>query len=241
MIPTPIGSINARRVAFTPPTLSGCILWLRGDMGITSTPTKASAWADQSGAGNDWAQGTDAWRPAITSSNANMGGVTTLAFTSSNIGLTRTNFAQGLSDITIAITYRKAIAAGAPRVFGVISASGGSFNCICNSGVNAFDVGQINTGTNSVRTTPDDINTNYCRIATIPISTAATVDPVVYTNGVAGGSIASSTAVNGTIPAASWNIGYLFDGDVAEIVAYDRLLSAGEVSQLNAYMVDWIS
>jgi hypothetical protein len=237
---TPIGSIRARRSISSPLALSSCKLWLRGDMGITSTPTKASAWADQSGAGNDWAQGTDAWRPVITASNANMGGVTTLAFTSAMIGLTRTNFAQGWTDATVAITYRRSVDTGAPRVFGVVSPSGGSFHLVNNSG-SGFDASYINTGTNTRRSSPDGASTNFNRIAVIPIANAGADDPVVYTNGTAGGSVTSSTAANGTVPAASWNIGYLFDGDIAEVVAYDRLLSASEAALLAAYMIDWIT
>jgi hypothetical protein len=205
-------------------------------MGITLAGSKVSAWADQSGAGNDWAQGTDAWRPVYTAANANMRNKPTLAVTSAMIGLTRANFAQGLGAITVGVFYRRSVDSGAPRVFGVVSPSGGAFNMVNNSGT-GFDASVVNTGTNTRRSSPDGINVNWSRITAFPIATAATDDPVTYSQGVAGGSAPSSTAVNGTIPAASWHIGYLFDGDIAEVFAYDRIITAAEAASLYAYQL----
>lgn len=53
--------------AFVPPHLSGCVLWLRADMGITLVSGAVSAWADQSGSGNHVTQGTAGSRPAYAS------------------------------------------------------------------------------------------------------------------------------------------------------------------------------
>lgn len=36
---------------FLPTSISGCVLWLKSDLGITTAAGKVSAWADQSGAG----------------------------------------------------------------------------------------------------------------------------------------------------------------------------------------------
>ena len=49
-----------------PPQLSGCILWLRGDLGVTQLPAPygtVSVWADQSGRGNDAFQTTQTFQP----------------------------------------------------------------------------------------------------------------------------------------------------------------------------------
>ncbi len=223
--------------AFTPASLPGLILWLRSDMGITLAGSKVWTWADMSGNGNDFAQGTDAWRPVYVASNANMGNKPSLTFSAGTIGLTRTDFALGLSNLSVGLSYRKSIAAGAPRIFGPPTAAGGSCNFIANSGANSFDAVCINVGTNLTRVMPDNINTNYSRIATVPISTAAANDPIVYTNGVASGSAVSSTASDGTIPSTTWNIGYLFDGDVTEVFAFNRIITAAEAAQLAAYQI----
>jgi hypothetical protein len=48
-----------------PTNLSGCILWLRGDLGVTLNGADVAAWADQSGQGNDATQGVAADQPAF--------------------------------------------------------------------------------------------------------------------------------------------------------------------------------
>ena len=57
-------SPRPRGGGFVPPRLSGCALWLRADLGWTVTGSGVSAWLDQSGAGHNASQVTDARRPA---------------------------------------------------------------------------------------------------------------------------------------------------------------------------------
>lgn len=221
---------------FSPRDLPGLVLWLRSDMGITLAGSKVSAWADQSGTGYDFSQATDSFRPVYTTSNASMGNKPSLTFTSSTTGLERADVFLGYANVTVSVTYRKSVDAGAPRVFGVPSASGGNFNFISNSGL-GLDVTQVNTGTNAVRSTPDGINVNWNRIAAVPCSTASTVDPTVYSQGVAGGSVISSTSVDGTVGAGTWNIGYILNGDITEVIAYNRLITAQEAASIYAYQL----
>lgn len=54
--------ILSRRFVF-PNGLSDLYLWLKSDIGVTTTPTKVSAWDDQSGNARNTAQGTDGSRP----------------------------------------------------------------------------------------------------------------------------------------------------------------------------------
>lgn len=61
---------------FIPTNLSGCVLWLRADLGITLNGSDVSAWADQSGQGRDVSQGTAANQPAY---NATGGPLSTAA------------------------------------------------------------------------------------------------------------------------------------------------------------------
>lgn len=53
---------------FVPTDIAGGILWLRSDLGVTLAGSNVSAWADQSGQGNDAAQGTTADQPAYLAS-----------------------------------------------------------------------------------------------------------------------------------------------------------------------------
>ncbi len=57
---------------FWPTRIGGCVLWLRSDLGITKDGSDlVSAWADQSGAGNDATQGTAANKPTWLASQVN--------------------------------------------------------------------------------------------------------------------------------------------------------------------------
>lgn len=64
-----------RRFAFrsptSPPDQSNLKVWLKGDAGITLNGSDVSAWADQSGNGNDAAQADTAKQPAYVSNALN--------------------------------------------------------------------------------------------------------------------------------------------------------------------------
>lgn len=52
---------------FVPTFLTGCVAWLRADLGVT-TATGVSSWADQSAGGSTLAQGTPSAQPAFSAS-----------------------------------------------------------------------------------------------------------------------------------------------------------------------------
>lgn len=58
------GQTAAEGASFLPTALSGLKLWLRADLGISLNGSNVSAWADQSGTGNNVTQGTGANQPA---------------------------------------------------------------------------------------------------------------------------------------------------------------------------------
>lgn len=69
------------------PVLTGLKLWLRSDLGLTLASGVVSAWADQSGNGNNVSQSNASLRPAVTAGVAN--GIQGLTWTgSSGMGLT---------------------------------------------------------------------------------------------------------------------------------------------------------
>lgn len=64
----------AAAAGFSPISISGCVLWLRADLGITLNGSNVSAWADQSGTGDankNVAQASAPSQPTYTSSSAN--------------------------------------------------------------------------------------------------------------------------------------------------------------------------
>lgn len=63
--------------------LSGCVLWLRADLGITLSGSNVSGWADQSGNGNNASQGTSANQPSYNVADSQYGGRPTVQFSGS--------------------------------------------------------------------------------------------------------------------------------------------------------------
>lgn len=218
---------------FTPASLSGLILWLRADMGITLAGAKVSAWADQSGSANDFAQGTDADRLTYTASDADFLGQPSLAGTAVAAGLARFGFAAGLSTVTYGAYVRQTAGTGVCLLIGSFATACPS---IKNNGVGLFDADLVNGGVNIRRQSGTLLNVNYSRIGVIPCATAATEDPTIYSNGVSVGTIASSTAIDSAIPSAAMRVGYHLEGKIAEVFAYSRAITAAEALQLHTYM-----
>jgi len=69
----------------TPLTILGSLVrqWCRADLGVT-IGTGASALADQSGNTKNYTQGTAAFQPAVTASDATLSGLQTISFDGSN-------------------------------------------------------------------------------------------------------------------------------------------------------------
>lgn len=63
--------VATRSPAFSPLDLAGCLLWLRGDMGVTFSGTSVSQWNDQSGNGNNASQVTAASQPTFSQTAMN--------------------------------------------------------------------------------------------------------------------------------------------------------------------------
>lgn len=237
----PMGSIQARRDAFTPASISGCILWLRADLGVTTTPSKVSAWADQSGNGNDFVQATDARRPTYTASDANFNGLPVVTGVAtawlSSVGAMGGGYAQ----TTVGVVFRDTAAGGA-----VLFEAGPSFptagGCMLDASGTNFDVYTYGaTGSNGRRAAAAS-NTRYHKTVVFDHAAVATVNPLVYSAGATEStSNILSTGTNGNSSSLTWNImgrtggSASIVGAVAEIFAYSRGITAGEASNLYAY------
>src|SRR5574337_14 len=64
--------------SFTPRQISGLVLWLDGNRGVTLNSTTVSTWTDLSGRGNNVSQGTSANQPVYNTNPLNS--LPTLAF-----------------------------------------------------------------------------------------------------------------------------------------------------------------
>lgn len=71
---------NVGGAASLAPLSANLSLWLRADLGITLNGSNVSAWADQSGNGNNVSQSTSGFQPAYNATDANYGGQSSITF-----------------------------------------------------------------------------------------------------------------------------------------------------------------
>jgi hypothetical protein len=219
---------------FTPLSLPGLMLWLRADQGlITTLPNagKVVSWADQSGQGHDFVQGSDAQRPAYNAANANFANQPTVDFAG---GQTLTcSMPGGQVAITFLYCYRPVTAiASRPMITqGLVArsfyAAGDAIIC---SGAAGFD--QV------AFTSPDLVNTKYRKAGRFPFSTLTTVQPDAMQNAVAqGGTLTSNTGTNTTLNALTWTLGSTVLAAVSEIIACEGLLTDAQIQAVDAYQL----
>jgi hypothetical protein len=73
-----IRAVPSRAPFFVPTQISGCVLWLRSDLGLTLSGQSVSGWADQSGKGNNASQ-AGAAEPTLSISSYGFPKLTTTA------------------------------------------------------------------------------------------------------------------------------------------------------------------
>lgn len=230
---------------FTPAALADLMLWLRADMGlITTLPNagKVVSWADQSGFGRDFAQGADASRPAFVAASANFAGQPTIQSSGSPIVLPSASAILGGNNaITFFVAYRETSGA-------IIAEAGPSFPTaggflLDASGVN-LDAYTYGATGSTARRCPAAALTKWYVAAVFNYSAVATNPPLIYLNSVLQSTTAiTNTGTNGTSQSLIWNLfnrqagGAPLIGEIAEIIAVARVMSAAEIAQVYAYQL----
>lgn len=236
------GHSRAAAAAFLPTSLSGLTAWLRADLGVTHSGNAVSLWADQSGNGRDFAQGVGASRP-------------TLQATGGPNGTACVDF-DGTNDLLTNGALSGFIAAGAYTLFVVfradaISTGAGDATAYDNDG--PIGDSSANFGL-FVRNAPSDQAVAYnwdgssdvvalsCATATWHAAEQRHESGTLYArlHGTAEGSAASGNTMAltsnvrlGTVYATA---NQYFDGQIAEVVVYNRALSLSERQQVRAYL-----
>jgi hypothetical protein len=216
--------------SFLPTSLSGCVLWLRSDMGVTQASGSVSKWADQSGQGNDCIQNTGANQPSVVSSWQN--GQTGIRTTSTQ-WLASANFSSyGVLGSVILVC---------------ALANGSSTIVACDCRFSASDSLMILGEATNLIAFQDDSSTLGATTSTEVVSPCTIVGVGAIT-----GNPTKSLFVNGQkiFTATVTGYGGQIDGftvgnqnshttggvTVGEMIVYDRQLSDGEVAALQAYL-----
>lgn len=219
---------------FNPRLLPGLVLWLRADMGI-SIGTGVSAWADQSGAGNSVTQGTGANQPAFIANGLNGKPVVRFTAASSHFLAKASTNLFGAGNFSILMTWKWSAAATRQVAFGnTDTVNGGALLGTSEAAGVKRTIGYVASGdvTGGNATTTAE---TWSVIFSGGTSNAMRVNRA--TQALTGSFGLANPGASAAIRFGSYNGSNLFlDGDIAEVVAYTRALSAAENVLIENYM-----
>jgi hypothetical protein len=218
---------------FVPTDIPGCVLWLRADLGITLNGTDVSAWADQSGAGNDFAQPLATDQPSYQPTTPALNNQPSIDFVGGTKVLTRTGgIAATLDASTYFFVYNSDSDSTANQhlIRGEPGTTGGILYAGNPSGMLGYFDG---TGH---RDGPADVAGNQL----VALVLAVGVGGQFRRNGV---DVGPTLAYDDTfsLSTTAWlgndngNNGDLL-ADLAEVVIYSAALSSAEIAQVESYL-----
>ena len=233
---------------------TGMKLWLKGDAGVTKDGSnKVSAWADQSGNGNNATQATSSKQPTWVDNAVN--GHPVMRFSGTDDVLAGSvNFNVASSDHTMFVVHKRttATAASAPFSFAV-SVSPPDYGAPIMSWINNTDsFGTTNTfyGWADAKSVDLSAEPTAFHLSMISRKGGSSGNGGALTiRSVAGGDLKETRATQNWTSVSAANqylVGchnldpiypnhYLI-GDVAEVIVYDRALSPSERSRVEAYL-----
>jgi len=213
----PSGQASGSSPTFSPLTIPGLMLWLRADLGVTLNSGNVSAWADQSGQGNNATQGTGADQPPLVSSG--IGGQASLSFNGSSqfiktgtlSAIPQTEFVVAMSNIT---SGGYATSDGTPA----------AHSLFVN---NSASVKMGTAGGSLITALTNPLNPHmYCGLFNGSSS-------VVYVDAVpTSGTMSNETNANLYIGVGS----SLWNGQIAEVIYYSGQLTSAQIQQVFVYL-----
>jgi hypothetical protein len=227
--------------SFAPTALSGCVWWLRADQGTNTTVNGAAvtAWNEMSGSGDtsrNLAQGTTVNQPTYVASDTAFSGQPTILFVFGahtqflvNAAAWNATYVQPWS---VFLVGRNNVA-GSNQYF-ITKNSGTPRADIYDGG--ASDVLGATGVTDTILTTASVTNASVFGVAWNGTSSNVYVNALTPTStgNLDAASLGDAAMCVGTYRSTDNNYG-LLAGRVAEIVAYNRTLAPGELTNLFAY------
>ena len=226
----------------TPLTRTGLMLWLRSDLGITSTggsPDSISKWLDLSGTVNDGTQNTTANQPQLIQNAINgWPGINTVV---AGRTLTYLNLPSGFANLTPGVS-----------LFTVTSPSGTGPMLDVGNGAASNN---FTLGNNTTATTETVTSYNGGTASSVSATSALTLNQyqllgaiqngsgtgTIYVNALqtATGTLSNPTNISRTINhlASNNNGSAFYTGSFAELLLYNRALSITEQAAVNSYLL----
>lgn len=209
---------------FVPTDIAGCTLWTAADeiVGLNDGDP-VGTWEDLTGNGNDFLQ-TGSSRPTYNTNMLN--GKPVITFVAASVQYMQT---AGVVP-ALAQPY---------TCFTVVKVTGAGFQCILDSKVTAAGLLRINSD-----------NTGYQVFASSDLADVAATpsnwnylgaiingaSSNLYINGSSNPIVTGAAGVNGVSVGALGNGASLLDGQVAEVIYYNSLLSGGDIVLVNTYL-----
>ncbi len=214
------------------PVTSGLRLHLKADLGVTASGGTVSAWADQSGNGFHVEQATATMRPAFTANAANGKPALTLDgtddFLQSNASVDLLGAQTSYSYFIVAkpATTQKAYA--------------DLFDYSHNSSVRFVvqqDAGQTNKFYNNGYATQQLYPTAFNLLTGTHVNGGTVMSRANGVNELTATSSTNSFGTPSAFRVGNWiNSGREFTGQIAEVVMYNRVLTASEITQVETYL-----
>jgi hypothetical protein len=215
--------INPYSVAtpIIPTDIAGCDLWLRAD-GITglSDGNAVATWPDNSGNGNDFAQGTPANRPTYETGEIN--GKPVVRFVASSGHQLTSAMVSGFPCTLFVVLKPRAVLSG---YVGAVSLDDGQLLLANLGGDNKW--GTYTSGNDAAGS---QLVNGTAYVACI-VSTGS-----FFLNGVADGTYGGGSSDQGSVIGGIG--GQSFEGDIAEVILYDSALSGTDRAAVEDYLMN---
>jgi hypothetical protein len=210
----------------------GVQLWLRADDNVSTVDT----WKDYSGNDNDATQATAASQPVAIANSVNYNpafdfdGTDDYMDFATNAGISGTNL------FTVASVQVRAVLGGNDIILAQQGAVANAFyNGYAAAAPNKYGIGSSNNG--FIQSTGTYTTANFPYMSAATRSTANLFS--LYTNGSADGSSTMAYTFltnNLRLGNRATSADLAFDGNINEVVVYNRTLSAAELRQVNSYL-----
>jgi hypothetical protein len=220
------GKINPPTANTSIPT-SGLRVWLEANIGVTSSNNYVSTWADQSGNGYNATQTSSSYQPTVIANTLN--GLPIIQFTASvDQWLNLANFMSGATAGEVFVVLKATSATpSAPRGLWRLGASGGEYP---NTDGNVYECFGSTAQTNVGRPASGVGQFSLYNVSAQSGQFVARIDGVTLF------SSATNTVTFSGSPAVGNNGTYGFDGQIAEVIIYNRVVTAAERLTVGQYL-----
>ena len=207
--------------------LSGLVLYLNAGLGITVTGLGVSTWADQSGGGLDFTQGTDANRPASTTDS----GTPSVFFDTGGFHWVSRGFTAALNteDVTF-VAFQRIIDYAALRPI-AICRNTGQYTWTQNS------TNELVTRTSGISAATAQVTNRTMRVLTISDADVANTYKNSTVTLVQTGSVGISPAAGTHLIGVNSDVSATAYMHLYELIQYNRVLTNDELLALGAYGV----